>query len=190
VSGLATGFFGPFVTYWFYRRFGAGPGMIALLYSVINVAAMLSNLSAAGIAGRLGLVRAIVLSRTLQAALVIPMVLAPTFWGAGAFYLLRMLAQRIAIPLRQSYVMAVVPPEERGRVAALSNLPSQVTSGVAPVLAGYLFAHAALAVPFEISAGLRGLNTLLFFVFFRRLAPPEEREADERSRTGPVMPTA
>ena len=175
VNGLAVGFFGPFITYWFFRRYGAGPAEIGLLFSLINLAAMVSNLWAARFAKRLGLVRAIVVSRTFQAVLIIPMVLAPTFWVAGAFYLVRMMAQRMGLPLRQSYVMGVLPAEERGTVGALANLPSQVTSAMSPALAGYLFDSVSLALPFEIGAILQGLNVILFFLFFRSLLPPEER---------------
>ncbi len=180
VNGLAIGFFGPFITYWFYRRYGAGPGTIGILYSLINLAALVSNLGAARIAARLGLVRAIVGSRMLQALLMLPMVLAPTFWLAGAFYLMRMLAQRVALPLRQSYVMGVLPAEDRGTVGALSNLPMQATSAASPALAGYLFDHVSLALPFEIGAFLQGVNAALFFLFFHRLPPPEEQASPAR----------
>lgn len=176
VNGLAVGFVGPFLTYWFYRRYGVGPGNIGLLYSLVNAVSLVSNLSAAGIAGRLGLVRTVVIGRSIQAILLGVMVLAPTFWLAGAVYLVRMLAQRVAMPLRQSYVLAMVPAEERGAVAGLANLPAQATSAAAPPLAGYLFDSVGLAVPFEIAALLQGANTALFYLFFRRLLPPEERE--------------
>lgn len=176
VNGLAVGFFGPFITYWFFRRYGAGASVVGPLFAVINLAAMVSNLLAARFAAWLGVVRAITVSRALQAVLIVPMVLAPTFWLAGAFYLLRMLAQRMGLPLRQSYVMGVVAPEERGSVAALSNLPSQAASAVSPTAAGYLFDHVALALPFEIGALLQAVNTVMFFVFFRALRPPEESE--------------
>lgn len=177
VNGLAIGFFGPFITYWFYRRYQVGPAEVGLLYTVINIAAIASNLGAAGLARRLGLVRAIVWSRALQAILIVPMVLAPTFWLAGAVYLLRMLAQRVGLPLRQSYVMGIVAPAERGRAGALSNLAAQGTSAISPTFAGFLFDHVTLALPFEIGAFFQGLNTLLFYVFFRHLPPPEERAA-------------
>jgi len=176
INGFAVGFFGPFITYWFFRRYGAGPVEVGLLFSIVNLVAMVGNLEAAGIAARLGLVRAITVTRTLQAILIVPMVLAPTFWLAGAVYMLRMLVQRIGLPLRQSYVLGVVPSEERGTIAALSNLPSQLTSSASPTLAGYLFDHVALALPFEIGAFFQAFNTLLFFLFFRHLPPPEEQE--------------
>lgn len=182
LNGLAVGFFGPFITYWFYVRFGAGPAQVGILYAIVNLAAMASNLGAAPFARRLGLVRAIVLSRSLQALLIIPMVLAPSFWLAGAMYLVRMMAQRLGLPLRQSYVMGVVPAEERGAVAALSNLLSQGTSAIGPTLAGYLFANVSLALPFEIGAALQGASTLLFYVFFRTTPPPEERAPDPTKR--------
>ncbi len=180
VNGLAVGFFGPFITYWFYKRYGAGPATIGALYTIINLAALASNLYAPRLAARLGLVRAITWGRALQALLMIPMALAPTFWLAGAIYLLRMQAQRIALPLRQSYVMAVVPPSERGTVGALSNLPMQVTSAISPAFAGYIFANISLALPFEIGAALQGLNAFLFYYFFHDLRPPEERPPEER----------
>jgi len=182
MNGLAVGFFGPFITYWFFRRYGAGPEMVGLLFSVINLVAMAGNLGAARFAARLGLVRAITVSRTLQAVLIIPMVLAPNFWLAGAVYLLRMLAQRVGLPLRQSYVLGVVRPEERGTVGALSNLPAQITSSASPTLAGYLFDHVSLSLPFEIGAILQGINSLIFYVFFRNLQPPEEQEKAQRAK--------
>ncbi len=188
VNGLAIGFFGPFITYWFYRRYGAGPATIGALYTIINLAALASNLYAPRLAARLGLVRAITWGRVLQALLMIPMVLAPTFWLAGAIYLLRMQAQRIALPLRQSYVMAVVPPAERGTVGALSNLPMQVTSAVSPALAGYIFANLSLTLPFEIGAALQGLNAFLFYYFFHEMRPPEER-GEARASVGGAATT-
>jgi MFS family permease len=186
LNGLAVGFFGPFITYWFYLRYGAGPETVGLLYAAINLVAMIGNLGAARLAAQLGLVRAITVSRLLQALLIIPMVLAPTFWLAGAVYLVRMLAQRIGLPLRQSYVLGVVRSEERGTVGALANVPSQIMSAASPSLAGYLFDHVALSLPFEIGAILQGLNTLFFYLFFRHVLPPEEHGQARRIETVPV----
>jgi MFS family permease len=181
VNGLAVGFFGPFITYWFFRRYGAGTALVGALFTLVNLAALASNLYAPRLAERLGLVRAIFWGRALQAVLMIPMVLAPTFWLAGVLYLLRMQAQRIALPLRQSYVMAVVPTHERGTVAAFSNLPTQVTSAITPGIAGYLFDTVSLELPFEIGAALQFLNASLFYFFFHATRPPEERPAEPQA---------
>lgn len=175
VNGLAIGMFGPFVTYWLYQRYGVGVAEIGILYSVINAATMPSTLSAAGLARRFGLVRTVTAVRFVQAVLIVPMVLAPSFAVAGALYLLRMVAQRIGLPLRQSYVLAMADPGERASVAALSNLPAQAAMATSPVLSGYLFDSVSLELPFEIAAVLQLANTALFWIFFRNAAPEEER---------------
>ncbi len=175
-NGLAVGMFGPFVTYWFYLRYGASAAEIGVLYAVINAATLVSTLSAAGLAERFGLVRTVVAVRTAQALLLVPMVLAPSFLLAGGLYLVRMVVQRIGLPLRQSYVLAMADPDERASVTALSNLPSQVAMAGSPVAAGYLFDEVSLSLPFEIASLLQLANTVTFWWFFRHAAPDEERE--------------
>lgn len=175
VNGLAAGMFGPFVTYWLFRRFGVGVGEIGLLYAVINLATIPSTLSAAGLARRFGLVRTVTAVRVAQALLLVPMALAPSFVVAGGIYLVRMVTQRIGLPLRQSYVLAMADPAERGSVAALSNLPSQAAMAGSPVLSGFLFDNVSLDLPFELAAVFQLVNAAMFWLFFRRLPPEEER---------------
>ena len=177
VNGLAVGMFGPFVTYWFFRRYGVGPGQIGVLFAVINAATAVSTLSAAGFARRWGLIRTVTAVRIVQAILLVPMVLAPSFLLAGAIYLVRMIVQRIGMPLRQSYVLAMADPGERAAVGALSNLPSQVTMAVAPLAAGYLFDEVSISLPFLVAAVFQFANAALYWGFFHALPPEEERAA-------------
>jgi MFS family permease len=175
VNGLAVGMFGPFVTYWFYRRFGVGAAQVGMLFAVINAATIGCSLVAARVARRLGLVRAVVLMRATQAVLLVPMALAPTFWFAGAVYLVRMGVQRIQMPLRQSFVLSAADPGELASVAALAQLPSQVTMSGAPMFTGYLFEETALSLPFMLAGLLQAANAVLFWLFFRAAAPDSER---------------
>ncbi len=174
VNGLAVGLFGPFITYWFYTRFGASAATIGLVYSIINVTSMFSNLSAASLARRLGLIRAVFIGRMVQATLLAAMAVAPTFWIAAGIYLVRMLAARTAMPLRQSYQMALADPEERASVAGLANVPSQGAQVFSQLGAGYIFEHVSLELPFVIGAALQLVNGVLYYVFFRDMPPPEE----------------
>lgn len=183
VNGFATGAFGPFITYWFYVRYHVGPGEVGALYAVINVVSAAPNLAAAAVARRLGgIIRTVVLVRIISALLLIAMALMPSFLLAGAVYLIRMVAQRVSLPLRQSYVMGMAPDEERASVAGLSNLPSQVTSATSPPLSGYLFEHVSLALPFVLGGVLQLANAGLYFIFFHNLPPPEEVEQKRHTR--------
>ncbi len=169
LNGLAVGMFGPFVSYWFHRRYGASPAQIGLLFAVINVATLGSALSAAGIARRVGTLRAIVAVRLIQGALLVPMALSPWFWTAGAVYLVRMVVQRVGLPLRQSFTQSVADPAERASLAALSTLPAQGTQAGSQVLAGYLFAEVALAAPLLLAGLLQMVNALAYAGLFRGL---------------------
>lgn len=182
VNGFAIGMVGPFLSYWLYRRYGVGPGTIGLLFAIVNLGSLASTLSAAGIARRVGTVRAIVVVRAISGVLLVPMVLAPTYWLAGAIYFVRMLAQRVGLPLRQSYTQDLADPTERASVAALSNLPSQATMAGSQAFAGYLFDEVSLSAPFELAAVFQCLNALSYAVLFV-WAPPRTAQARSRATT-------
>ena len=183
LNGMAIGMFAPFVTYWLYRRFGAGAAEVGVLYAVINAATMASSLSAAGLARRWGLVRTVGVVRTAQAVLIVPMVLAPSFAFAGGIYFVRMIVQRIGLPLRQSYAIGLAHPDERASVTALSNVPSQLAMSVSPLLTGYLFEAVSLSLPFEVAALLQFANATSFWALFRDHPPEEERATAAAGRT-------
>jgi MFS family permease len=182
-NGAAIGLFGPFVSYWLYRRYGATPGTIGVLFALVNLASLGSALAAARVARRLGTVRAISIVRALGAVLLVPMVLAPAFWIAGAVYLVRMMVQRVGLPLRQSFTQDMAHPDERASVAALSNLPAQATMAGSQAAAGYLFDEVSLAAPFELAAVLQMVNALLYGLLFS-LRPPRPAVEPEGERDG------
>lgn len=171
VNGLGIGLLGPFLSYWLGRRYGANPATIGLLFALVNLGSLVTTLTAAGVGRRLGTVRAIVAVRVVGGVLTIPMVLAPTFWLAGAAFFVRMMAQRTGMPLRQSFTQDLAHPDERSSVAALSLLPAQGTMAASQVLAGYLFEEVGLAAPFELSALFQLANAGLYGLLFGPARP-------------------
>ena len=176
INGAGIGLFGPFVSYWFFRRYGASPATIGLLFALVNVGSLLPTLAASPIAARVGTVRTIVTVRALGGALLVPMVLAPTFWLAGAIYLLRMMVQRVGLPLRQSFTQDMAHPDERAGVAALSTLPAQATMAGGQAAGGWLFDSVDLAAPFLLAAGFQVVNAVLYWTLFARRPPRATRE--------------
>ena len=180
VNGLAMGVIGPFMSYWLYRRYGASPASIGVLFAVVNLGSLVSALTAAPLARRLGTVRAIVTVRLIAGALLVPMALAPAFWLAGAIYFVRMVAQRVGLPLRQSFVQDLADPSERASVAALSALPAQATMAGSQVLDGYLLQEVALAAPFVVAAAAQCVTAVLYVGCFGRRAAISRRVPDTR----------
>jgi MFS family permease len=173
LNGFGFGFLGPLLTYWFHVRYGVGPGEVGAAYTVINLITMLPYLGAGRVAGRLGAVRTVVWTRTVGLAFLLAMIWTPTFPLAGAAYALRMAANSLGMPARQSYIMGVADERRRSTVAAVGALPSQISSSVSPVVGGALMA-AFLEVPIVGAVLFMGANTVGFYFSFRRYRPPEE----------------
>ncbi len=174
-NGLAIGVLGGFVVYWFYRRYGVDTGELAGLFFAINLVAAFPYLLAGRLARKLGTVNTIVITRAISVVLLFVMVMMPTFLLAALLYLVRMIANTLSNPLRQSYLMGIIPPEERSSAAGLSNLPSQGAAAISPYIAGYLIQLVSLDLPLELAAALQAINAMLYYVFFRNVHPPEER---------------
>lgn len=168
VNGIGIGMLGPFVSYWFFRRYGASPPLIGAVFAAVNLASLVSTLMAARVAKRLGTVRAIAAARAAGGILLFPMVLAPAFWTAAAVYVARMSLQRLGLPLRQAFTQDLADPEERASLAALSVVPAQGTMAGSQVAAGYLFEQVSLGLPFELAGAFQLLNGLLYAVVFGR----------------------
>lgn len=188
-NGLAVGIIGPFMVYWFFRRYGVGSDVLAGLFFVINLVAALPYLLAGRLARRLGAVRLVVLTRSVSVVLLAIMAVMPTFALAAGLYLLRTAFNTLSNPVRQSYLMGIIPSRERSSAAGLSNLPSQIGMSISPSIAGYLIQQVALDLPLEIAALLQGINAALYFVFFRHIHPPEEA-ASPRGKVTDVAPTS
>jgi MFS family permease len=173
-NGLAVGMLGPIVVYWFYRRFGVSSAQLAEVFFALNLISALPYLLAGRIALTLGSVRAVVLTRAVSSVLLVVVVVMPTFLWAAAIYGIRMLFNILSIPVRQSYLMGVIPPRERSSASGFANFPSQVMSAVGPYAAGLFMQHLYLSLPLEFAAAMQGLNTFLYWLFFRNVLPPEE----------------
>ena len=92
--------------------------------------------------------------------------------------LARFAISQMDVPTRQSYTMAIVAPDERSAAAGVTGIARSLGVAAAPLIAGPLFATAALAsAPFLISGGLKIVYDLLLYRSFRRLRPPEETGA-------------
>ena len=80
------------------------------------------------------------------------------------------------VPTRQSYVLAVVGPEERTLASGVTDLVRLGAWAVAPLLAGALSTSATLHAPLIVGASMKVLYDLLLWRAFRAIRPPEEAD--------------
>jgi len=78
------------------------------------------------------------------------------------------------VPTRQSYVAAVVRPQERTLVSSVTNLARNVFWAVGSAVAGVAMQTFAFSAPLVFGGSAKILYDILLFKSFRALKPPEE----------------
>ena len=163
------------LAYFFHGRFGVSAATVGALFFAARVANAGSHLGAASLARRIGLVRTMVFTHLPSSLLLVTVAIAPSFWVAAALFLLRESLVEMDVPTRQSYVMAVVRPEERTVAAGVTHIVRMAGWAIAPAFAGRLMADADLWWPLGCGAALKITYDLVLYRLFSRLRPPEER---------------
>jgi len=175
VDAIAGGFLtSALLAYFFFRRFGVEEDAIAALFVGARVLNAASHLGAAWLARRIGLVRTMVFTHIPAGLLLVTVAYAPSFEVAAMLFLLREGLVEMDVPTRQSYVMAVVRPEERVYASGVTNIVRMAGWAVAPAFAGLFMAGVDLKAPLLVGAAMKITYDLLLYRAFRSMRPPEE----------------
>ncbi len=163
-----------FAAYWFYLRFGVNPATLGAIFFWANVLAGISALLATRLAARFGLVRTMVFTHLPSNILLILVPLMPNLPLATLVLLARFSISQMDVPTRQSYVMAVVKPEERSAAGGVTGVARTIGAALAPVFAGFLYARPSLmSVPFFVAGTLKIIYDLLLYRGFAAAQPPD-----------------
>lgn len=176
IDSVAGGFLtSAFLSLFFVRRFGVDETAVGALFFAKSALNAVSHLGAAWLARRIGLVNTMVFTHMPSSLLLVTVTIAPSFGVAVALFLLREGLVEMDVPTRNSYVMAVVRPQERGFASAATHLVRMAGWAVAPAIAGRVAEGAdTIAVPLWIGAGMKIAYDLLLWRAFRHVRPPEE----------------
>lgn len=177
LDSLAGGFLTTaLLSFFFHERFGVGVESIGLLFFAARIANAASHIAAAWLAQRMGLVNTMVFTHIPSSLLLATVPFMPSFPVAAALFLLREGLVEMDVPTRQSYVMAVVRPEERAFASGVTHLVRLAGWAIAPAIAGHLMSDDNLALPLLVGAAMKIAYDLMLWRSFRRLRPPEELE--------------
>ena len=183
VDALGSGFLPTaLLSFFFFERFGASPAAISVLFFVARLANAGSHLLAAWLARRIGLVNTMVFTHIPSSLLLATVAFAPSFSVGAILFVLREGLVEMDVPMRQSYVMAMVREEERTVASGLTNLVRMAAWAVAPPVAGLLMHRFSLATPLFVGAAIKIGYDIALYLAFRGLKPPEERVASSAER--------
>jgi MFS family permease len=164
------------MAYWFHIQYGVDPATLGAIFFGANLLAAASSLLAAPIAARIGLLNTMVFTHLPSNVLLILVPLMPNLQLAVAVLLLRFTLSQMDVPTRQSYVIAVVDPDERSAAAGVTGIARTTGAAVSPTISSVLMASAGyVALPFYLAGGFKILYDLLIYREFRSVKPPEER---------------
>ncbi len=183
IDNLGSGLVGPLMSYWFFLRFGVELKSLGFMFFLSYFLAALSFLAAPMIARHIGVVRTMAFSHGAASLLNIILPLAPTFTVAAAITISRSFLAYLDNPLRSSFIMGVVKPEERGSAAGITTLSRQVPMAVSPTLAAYLMQSFSLNVPIFLGGFLQLVSDCAFYGLFRNVRPPEEQPSELQPAT-------
>jgi MFS family permease len=166
---------------WLQLRFDLSAGATAAVFFAAGLLGGCSQLLAPRLAARVGLIRTMVFTHLPANAFLILAAFAPNGGVAITLLLVRALFAQMDVPARQSFVMAIVPPEERAAAASVTNVPRSLAAAATPLVAGALLSHSTFGWPLLIAGAMKITYDLLLLALYRSV--PEEVGGRRAART-------
>jgi hypothetical protein len=162
---------------WLFQRFGLSVATAGTIFFWSGLLAAFSALVSVRIAHRIGLLNTAVFTHLPANGLPALAPFMPTVELAVLMLLLRSALSQMDVPVRNSYVMAVVSPDERPAAASVTAVPRGLAAAVGPVLSGWLFSLSVFGWPLVIAGVVKSVYDVLLLWRFQAVRPPEEVNA-------------
>jgi len=159
---------------WLFERFQLSPAVAGTIFFWSGVLSAFSYLVAVRIAKRIGLVNTMVFTHLPANLILVATPFMPTLGWAIALLLARSALSQMDVPTRNSYVMAVVSPEERPAASSITSVPRSLASSVSPLLSGLMLAVSSFGWPLVVGGVMKIVYDLSLLAMFRAVRPPEE----------------
>jgi MFS family permease len=159
---------------WLLRRFNMHAATVGVFFFLANGCGAFAQLLSSPLAARIGRIRTMAYTHIPSNVFLILAALAPDANLALGFLFLRAATSPMDVPARQSYVMAVVAPEERAAAAGVTNVPRSLASAFAPLPAGAMLEASPFGWPLVCAGALKILYDFVLLAQFRAIRPIDE----------------
>lgn len=159
---------------WLFRRFHLSLQAAGWFFFCTGLLGAASQLLSPRIAARFGRINTMAWTHVpANLCLMIAGAMTDVRFALG-FLLARAAMSSMDVPARQSYVMAVVPPEERAAAASVTNVPRSLASALAPLPAGALLEASPFGWPLVIGGLCKLVYDGLLLARFSKIKPADE----------------
>jgi MFS family permease len=168
LDSLGGGFVaGAVIAYWLHVRFAVDAQVLGPLFAVTAILQALSYEVSGRLGERFGLVNTMVFTHLPSNVLLILVPFSPNLAWAIGMLLARFATSQMDVPVRQAYVVSIVPPAERAGAVAMTGAVRGVAQSFGPVLSGLAIGVASFGLPFFAGGGLKIVYDLALFAGFR-----------------------
>jgi MFS family permease len=166
------------ILYWVHLRYGVDESGLGLIWFWFQLFTAVSSFAAVWIARRIGLINTMVSSQLTASIMLMLIPFMPTLELTIGLILLRAFITQMDVPVRQSYTMAIVEPDERSAAAGITNVVRSLTQAIGPSISTPLIVVPGVwVIPFLAGGTLKILYNLALWKLFSSRPAPEERQA-------------
>ena len=160
---------------WLFRRFHLSIQAAGSFFFAAGLLGAASQLASSRLAARFGRINTMAYTHIPANLFLMLAGAMPNAGLALTFLLLRASMSSMDVPARQSYVMAVVPPEERAAAASITNVPRSLATALAPLPAGAMLDYSLFGWPLILGGACKLVYDALLLIQFRSVKPPDEQ---------------
>ncbi len=169
--GLGAGFIIPLIPTWLFLKFSLPDTYSGPLLALSGLTMSLAAVASPRLAREYGSVRAIVITQSLSLLFMFSLAFIPDVTLAATFYIIRSIFMNMATPVSDSFLMSIVPSEQRGLASAINTLFWRLPNSFSTVFGGLLLQAGMFDTPFFLATGFYVVSISLFFAIFRNVRP-------------------
>lgn len=167
--GLGAGMVIPLMSLWFYLKFGVGREELAPIYVISELTLAFSSMISPILSRRFGTVNTIFATEITSILLLVYLPFASSFLDASLVYVVRNALMNMTSPIREAFILSLIPKEERSRGNGIVNLFHAIPRALGPEIGGTFFGLGNLTLPFLITASLYSISGVAFYFMFRKV---------------------
>ncbi len=169
--GLGAGFIIPLIPTWLFLKFAVPDSLSGPLLGVANLTIGFAAVGSARLARRWGPVRAIAATQGLSTVFMLSLVLTPTAASAAIVYVVRSSLMNMSVPLADSFLMGIVPQDQRSFASAVNSLVWRLPNSASTIVGGVLMDTGHLDLPIFLATSFYVVAISFFFTKFNDVRP-------------------
>ncbi|MGC8592787.1 MAG: MFS transporter [Nitrososphaeria archaeon] len=166
--GLGAGVLVRIFPLWFYLKYNTNVNVLGPLFSMTQFLTAIASLITPSMANAMGEIKTIVYTEAASVVILIAMPFMPFYYLAGVLYVLRSLLMNMSAPIQNSFIMGLIPENERALASSIINFFDSLPRSFGPFISGLFIQLGYLNMPFFFTATLYSFSVAGFYVLFKK----------------------